>query len=137
MGKKLLLIAVCGACVCALTLPALAAPKAPAGDAKIFVPKGYTLTKAAVPLNHEKHKAIECKDCHHTWDGKAAEVGKCGQDGCHANTAAENKTGKDSYYMAFHAPASKHSCVGCHKAAKAAGGASGPVVCNKCHPGAQ
>lgn len=136
MGKKLLTAAVCAALFGILASTAFAAPKAPAGDAKIALPEGMTATKAVVGLNHETHKALDCKSCHHTWDGKSDKIGACAEKGCHASADPANKTGKDSFYMAFHKPDSKHSCVGCHKATVAGGAKAGPVVCNKCHPAA-
>lgn len=105
----------------------------PADDYIVKAPAEFTATQAPVALSHTKHKAIECKGCHHEWDGKAP-IGKCSAKGCHDSVDAADKTGDHSFYRAFHDAKSQHSCMGCHKAMKAEQKAAGPVVCTQCHP---
>ncbi|MBN2139384.1 MAG: cytochrome c3 family protein [Desulfovibrionaceae bacterium] len=104
-------------------------PKAPC-DLVLKAPAGAKATKTPVAFSHAGHKALDCKACHHKWDGKGDLKG-CSSKGCHANFKA--KKGEDSFYAAFHATA-KNSCLGCHKDLKKANKAAGPTACAKCHP---
>ncbi|MDD4951649.1 MAG: cytochrome c3 family protein [Desulfovibrionaceae bacterium] len=131
MKKTILISLVCSALVCAFVLPSLhAAPKAPA-DMTIEMPKGQKATKAPVAFSHAKHKALDCKACHHKWDGKG-DVKGCSSAGCHEDYKA--KKGDKSFYGAFHAATSKNSCLGCHKDLKTAKKPTGPTACTQCHP---
>lgn len=120
MKKTLWISLVVAALVCAFALPNLsAAPKAPA-DMVLKAP--FKMKKAPVDFPHKKHEdlKIDCKKCHHAWDGKSA-VKKCGDAGCHA----EKKVGKvDGFKKAYH-----DLCIKCHKAEK-----KGPKACKECHP---
>ncbi|MDQ7032172.1 MAG: cytochrome c3 family protein [Desulfonauticus sp.] len=105
-------------------IPNLWAISAPKGEILIAPPAGLKLKKGPAKFSHEDHKDIDCKVCHHTWDGKS-KIKKCSDAGCHDN--------KKSFFKAFHDRKSKRSCVGCHKADKKAGKKTGPTSCNKCH----
>lgn len=136
MRKFTLVSLLCAALAVAFVMPSFAAPKCPSGGMAIHKPAGLKLTKAEVKFNHDQHKALDCKTCHHKWDGKAEKVGGCADAGCHDNITSK-KPGENSYYNAYHDMKSQHSCIGCHKTTKAGGKKSGPANCNECHPGAE
>lgn len=131
MKKTLLISMVTAALVCLFALPALYAVDAP-GDLSIKVPAGVKATKTPVAFSHKGHAALDCKVCHHTWDG-TSPIKKCDAAGCHIDTSKKGKKEPTSYYSAFHA-GKDHSCVGCHKALKKAKKATGPTKCSACHP---
>jgi len=118
----------CAALVLAFGLPSLWAADAPKGDLTVKM-DGGTPTKPPVKFPHEKHKAIDCKTCHHKLDVNPNEH-KCNAKGCHDDLT--DKTGPKSYYMAYHKGDASHSCLGCHKKAKAEG-KNPPLGCNQCH----
>ncbi|MFZ5427010.1 MAG: cytochrome c3 family protein [Thermodesulfobacteriota bacterium] len=132
MKKPFFVMVMCALLVGAFCLPAIFAADAPKGDMELKVPAGATATKAPVKFSHEKHKAVDCKGCHH----KESKDMKCSGAGCHDNLDPADKTSDKSFYMAFHKGDSKKSCVGCHKEAKA-GGKNAPIACNACHPQAK
>lgn len=131
MKKTLLISMITAALVCLFALPALYAVDAP-GDMVIKVPAGAKATKTPVDFSHKGHAAIDCKTCHHTWDG-SAPIKKCASEGCHADASKKGKKKPTSFYSAFHAKAD-NSCVGCHKELKKAKKATGPTRCSDCHP---
>lgn len=133
MRKPLFVMLLTVALVGAFCLPALMAADAPKGDMMLKPPGGAPMTKAPVKFSHEKHKAVDCKGCHHQGMDKTL---KCSDKGCHDNLDPADKTSKNSFYMAFHKGDSMISCVGCHKKAKE-GGKNAPIACNACHPQAQ
>lgn len=126
------ILSILALCVLVLTVSvASAAPKAPA-DLKLGPPEGIKATKTMVHFSHAKHEAakIECTSCHHTWDGKNAEIKSCAATGCHDQPG---KKGQNAYYTAFHTKKSDQSCLGCHKIMKKNGKVV-PVSCKQCHP---
>jgi len=130
MKKPFFVMVMCALLVGAFCLPAIFAADAPKSVIDIKVPSG-TATKTPAKFNHAGpgHKAVDCKGCHH----KEGKDMKCSGAGCHDNVDPADKTSAKSFYMAFHKGDSKHSCVGCHKEAKA-GGKNAPIACNACHP---
>ena len=129
MKKTLVISLMCAALVCAFALPSLYAVDAPA-DMELHVPDGAKATKSPVPFSHKGHASLECKTCHHKWDGKG-DIKGCASEGCH--TDMKDKRGDNSYYKAFH-DRSETSCMGCHKALKKAKKDTGPTSCTQCHP---
>lgn len=120
--KRILLISlVCAALVGFVALPALFAADAPKADIVMKFPG--TATQGTVTMSHAKHAKLKCEDCHHKMKENPKDM-KC--TNCHNDL--KEKKGDKSYYNAFHAMQSKHSCIGCHKEMK-----SGPTACNKCH----
>ncbi len=101
-------------------------------DMLLSAPESITAKKAPVQFPHGKHSnaGLECKTCHHKWDGKS-EMLKCSSAGCHDQPS---KKADMSFYKAFHASKAKQSCVGCHKAAKKQGNTVAPTSCRQCHP---
>ncbi|MBU1042534.1 MAG: cytochrome c3 family protein [Proteobacteria bacterium] len=127
MKRSLFMTLMVAALALALALPLYAAaPKAPADGLAMKAPAGAK--QPVVKFNHGTHKSAKCADCHHKKAG-ANEFAKCDSKGCHADYAA--KTGKDSYYAAFHGANAK-SCLGCHKAVKDKS-PTAPTACPKCH----
>ncbi len=124
MRKSLIVSLVSAALVCLMAIPAAFAVDAPA-DMVMKAPGGATMTKAPVAFSHKGHATVECKDCHHKWDGAGA-IQPCSASGCHTDMAS--KKGDASFYAAFHSKDDK-SCVGCHKKDK-----KGPTKCTECHP---
>jgi hypothetical protein len=125
--KKWLVGFIAALLVSAFCLPALYAVDAPA-DLVIKAPEGMAATQEPVKFSHKGHAAIDCKACHHKWDGKAA-ITKCASAGCHDATDPKDKTSDKSFYRAYHDMKSEKSCLGCHKAKQ-----KGPTKCTDCHP---
>lgn len=134
MRKSIFVMLVCAALVGAFCLPSLWAIDAPK-DLVLKMPDGMTATKAPVKFAHAGpgHKPLECKTCHHNWDGKSDKGFKCSDKGCHDNFDMTKKTEVNNFYNAFHKGDKPFSCLGCHKKAKAEG-KNPPIVCNACHP---
>jgi len=109
MKKTLWVSLLCSALVLAFALPAVYAVDAPADGTKLVY-----FPKKEVVFNHSTHKSVDCKICHHTWDG-AAKIGKCNDAGCHDNMDSKAKDIK-ALYMAFHTKEikAKDSCYSCH-----------------------
>lgn len=130
MKRSFVMTLMVAALAFAMVLPlyAAAAKKAPADGLAMKTPEGLKATKPLVKFNHSKHTEAKCADCHHKKAG-ANEYAGCDTKGCHADIVA--KTGKESYYAAFHGNNAK-SCVGCHKAKKEAK-PNIPTACDKCH----
>ncbi|MEW5775058.1 MAG: cytochrome c3 family protein [Thermodesulfobacteriota bacterium] len=118
--------------VCFFAVAALAAAKAPADGLKM------AKTQKSVVFNHSTHKKVDCKDCHHEWDGAGA-VKKCSDAGCHDVMDKADKSVK-SYYQAMHNKKAKVStCVSCHDAEaakldKEAGKKLKSCAKSVCHP---
>lgn len=112
-------------------LMAADAPKdAPKDAVKMMVPEGAKATKPFVLFPHANHAALDCKACHHKWDG-TSEMQACKASGCHDDVST--KKGDRAYYLAYHKK-TKQSCLGCHKALKKEGAEKyGPFACNGCH----
>jgi len=130
MRKTVFVVFMCAALLLAFSAPALWAMEAPKGDVVVKM-DGGTPTKPTVKFPHAKHSAIDCKTCHHKLDSKPG-VYKCNSAGCHDSTDPTDKTSPRSFWMAFHKGDSAHSCLGCHKKAKAEG-KNPPIGCNQCH----
>ena len=128
MKRSLVMTLMVAALAFALALPLYAAPKAPADGLAMKTPEGMAVKQPIVKFNHSKHTSAKCADCHHKKVG-ANELAKCDSKGCHADPVA--KTGKESYYAAFHGNNTK-SCLGCHKAVKEKS-PTAPTACPKCH----
>ncbi len=127
MKRSFFMTLMVAALAIALALPLYAAdPKAPADGLAMKPPAGAK--QPAIKFNHSTHKG-KCADCHHKKDAKGNQFAKCDAAGCHADLVA--KTGKESFYAAFHGNNAK-SCLGCHKAKKATSPEI-PVACPKCH----
>jgi hypothetical protein len=124
MTRAIVTIFSCAALICAFALPSIMASDAPAGN--VF--KGFEWPdgkKAVASFDHANHK-MDCKVCHHKWDG-AGPIVKCTNAGCHDDFKA--KKGDRSAYNAFHDRKAEASCRGCHKNMK-----KGPTKCTECHP---
>lgn len=124
--KRALLFAAAASLAASLAFAAADVPP----DGKIDTWKEKS-TKGPVFFPHSKHAKVECKACHHTWDGKA-KMQKCSDAACHPDLV--EKKGEKSLYNAYHNMTSTHSCIGCHKAAKKDNKPTGPINCNDCHP---
>jgi len=109
MKKILSLGLVCAALVCFCALPVLNAADAPADGLKM------ANTGKPVTFNHSTHASVDCKACHHKWDGAGA-VKKCSTAGCHDKFDKKDKS-VNSYYQAIHnkKPQGTQSCLSCHK----------------------
>jgi uncharacterized paraquat-inducible protein A len=120
MKRIVMITLVCAALVGFVALPALFAADAPKAD--IVMKSPGAATQGTVTFGHAKHGKQKCEDCHHKM--KESKDMKCAS--CHNDL--KEKKGDKSYYNAYHAPTSNHSCLGCHKSMK-----QGPTACNKCH----
>ena len=95
-------------------------------------------TSKAVVFNHSAHRTLDCKECHHAWDGAGA-IQRCYDAGCHDAFDKADKSVK-SYYLAVHNKKAKRStCVSCHEAeaarlGKEAGGRLKGCTRSVCHP---
>ena len=128
--RKPLIVCMCAALVFAFSLPSLWAADAPKGDLTIKM-EGGTPTKPPVVFSHAKHAAVDCKTCHHKLDTNPNDH-KCSSKGCHDNMDPTDKSSPKSFWMAYHKGDAAHSCLGCHKKAKAEG-KNPPIACNQCH----
>lgn len=131
-----------------------------AGDEEMCVPMGViTLEppatveakRAAVDFQHGRHFVLDCRSCHHTWEG-AEPITGCMTTGCHdldtlprkADSTVVDKAQAHRYYKnAYHG-----QCIGCHKRmqkeiqgmANTLAGVNGklpvtgPTGCVGCHP---
>ena len=96
MKKGLFIAIISAVLVCAFALPSLFAEDAPADGLTMDHWKSEKNNKVAT-FNHSTHKAIDCKECHHTGDYKS-----CVTAGCHDVFDNKDKTEK-SYYKILHA----------------------------------
>ncbi len=128
MWKSFTVAAVCALIVCAAGLTNLAAFQLP-DVVTIVPPHGEPRENfEAVDFSHAAHADISCYSCHHAYEG-CGEFKDCGS--CHTDRRA--KEGPTSFFAAWHSD-SEYSCLGCHKAAKEQGQATGPMGCFKqCH----
>lgn len=131
MKRVFSMMLACAAIVCFCAVAAMAA-QAPADGLKM------AKTSKNVVFNHSAHKASDCKECHHTWDGAGA-IKKCSDAGCHDVFDKADKSVK-SYYQAMHNKKAKLStCVSCHtdaaaKLDKEAGKKLKSCAKSVCHP---
>jgi hypothetical protein len=117
------------------------------GTITLEAPDGVEAQRAEVEFPHSTHFDINCKTCHHTWDGEAAVL-SCATAGCHDITQVPkggfaSGEGVRYYKSAFH-----DACIGCHKEIKLRNKQleksmttlkgvlqrTGPTSCNGCHP---
>lgn len=98
----------------------------------VETPEGVESTQPSVTFSHLGH-AMEygCAACHHKWELESdSSPAKCFD--CHNNT--EERTGKDSYFAAFHDRQAETSCLGCHASVNLNDeAAEAPIRCNDCH----
>lgn len=83
-----------------------------------------------VTFNHNTHKTYGCRLCHHKTPADGTLYAPCTTKGCH-NIPGARERSKDSMFMAYHAPAKKRSCYGCHT--MVAPQHAGFVGCYPCH----
>lgn len=106
--KKLIICAICALAFTAMGVSFAMAADAPAGPIKM------EKTKNPVTFDHANH-AMDCKECHHKWDGAGAIVA-CSSAGCHDNFDKKDKS-DHNYYKAMHGRGKTvTSCTSCHKA---------------------
>lgn len=134
--KKAVVCLMSAVLLCAFVLSNAFAKEAAPKDMVLKAPAGVAAKQAPVAFSHAKHGTLDCKACHHKWDGKG-KVGGCLDKGCHdlttAATPAEKKDPK-YFYNAFHNRTNKSSCVGCHsETKKAKADTKAPVGCQDCH----
>ena len=118
----------------------------PLGNLVLEAPEGVEAQRSPVEFPHSQHFGINCKSCHHKWDG-GAEFLSCGTAGCH-DLAEAPKKGEPDPKFRYYKNAYHKSCIGCHKTMKAENKRlemtqvplgeelprTGPTGCNKCHP---
>jgi hypothetical protein len=104
-----------------MDLALAAEQKAPAPATHTGAQPAPAVRMKMVPFNHKAHepRAQFCSACHHH------SLEKCAN--CHTPTGEGKKGGGVSYEKAFHGTSAKHSCVGCHGAAKSR------ATCAGCH----
>lgn len=123
MKRTLFVMLLAVALLGAFTLSVAMAADAPNKPVEIKFP-GDKPKYGPMMFDHSKHAGLKCEECHH----KLAESKDMQCTSCHKDVSKENKKNPESFDSAFHAKASSHSCVGCHKAMK-----KGPTKCNDCH----
>ena len=134
--KRIVVSLTAAVALCAFFIPTLfASQPAVPGEMILKAPEGVEAKQPPVTFSHEAHKDLDCKACHHEWDGKG-EIGGCMDQGCHdiidAKTPQEKKDPR-FYYNAFHDRKSTISCVGCHSELRKAEKPTGPIGCKECH----
>lgn len=67
----------------------------------------------SVIFNHSSHKKVKCVTCHHMKTAENKLYVPCTNEDCHSLKGPHN-TQPMSMFMAYHAPASNHSCYACH-----------------------
>lgn len=107
MRNMLLLVFVLTAL--AFALPAISAQTVPAQ------PSNLDYLSKKVVFKHESHADLECKACHHSYEGEGVIL-KCSHAGCHDVLDRKDKS-VQSLYQAFHGKGSAEvqTCVSCHK----------------------
>jgi len=119
----------------------------PMGTITLEAPDGVDAQRAEVEFPHSVHFDINCKECHHTWDGKAAIL-SCTTSGCHDLTEIPEGGFKSGEGVGYYNSAFHDACIGCHKEIKVRNKAleksmvslkgelqrTGPTGCNGCHP---
>lgn len=83
-----------------------------------------------VVFNHNTHTDYACILCHHKRPVNGPLYAPCTTEGCHSIPGARQR-GKDSMFMAYHAPSKRRSCYGCHK--MEAPSHPSFVGCHPCH----
>lgn len=68
----------------------------------------------AVIFNHNTHKSVKCKTCHHIKTANGKRFVNCTVEGCHSTPGARLRN-PESMFMAYHARDTDRSCYGCHK----------------------
>lgn len=88
--------------------------------------------RLAVVFNHDTHKSVKCRICHHIADEQGKRFIKCTQEGCHSIKGSYQREPM-SAFMAFHARGMDRSCYGCHLEERA----THPSFrgCQPCHMG--
>lgn len=120
----------------------------PLGIFEIAAPDGVEAKRSPVEFPHGQHFDINCKTCHHQWDG-TDEYLNCTTSGCHELTEAPQPPSSDESILYFK-KAYHQQCIGCHKAIKAENlkieqqvrfndaetelKNTGPTGCVECHP---
>ena len=88
--------------------------------------------RAPAYFTHDRHmENLECRACHHRFENGEnvlAEDELDGSDKMRCKTC-HNPDASVEAREAFH-----EQCIGCHRAYKNQGKASGPRTCGKCHP---
>lgn len=74
--------------------------------------------RLAVTFNHNTHKTVKCRTCHHIVDEQGKRYVKCTQEGCHDLKGSKERNPM-SAFMAYHAKGTDKSCYGCHRAERA------------------
>jgi nitrate/TMAO reductase-like tetraheme cytochrome c subunit len=113
---------------------------------ELKAPKQVQAKRSDVNFPHGRHFVIDCKSCHHKWEGQG-QIKSCTTSGCHdgIKSSTEDPSAKKySYYKkTFH-----EKCIGCHKLMKIENRklemqytalknklpATGPTGCIECHP---
>lgn len=67
----------------------------------------------SVVFNHNTHKEVKCRTCHHIVDTERKRYVKCTIEGCHA-LKGSYESNPMSAFMAYHAKGTDRSCYGCH-----------------------
>jgi len=115
----------------------------PLGNIELAAPQGVEAKRAPVDFPHSAHFAINCNECHHTWEYGDDDM-SCTTSGCHDELKAPKEGDKIAYFKeAYH-----KACISCHKAIQAQNKAlemskrtvegqlekTGPTSCVACHP---
>ena len=123
----------------------------PIGDIVMEPPELVDPKRSAVEFPHSTHFTLDCKTCHHKWQGDKA-IQTCSTSGCHDVAESPIKAGKGTvdrdqailyYKTAFH-----DMCIGCHREMRRINKElemsykkldqelprTGPTGCIQCHP---
>ena len=74
--------------------------------------------RLSVVFNHNTHKSVKCRTCHHIVDDQGQRYVKCTRDGCHALKGSRQRDIM-SAFMAYHDRGTDVSCYGCHQEKRA------------------
>lgn len=67
-----------------------------------------------VTFNHNTHKSVKCRTCHHIKDDEGMRYVKCTREECHSLKGSRQRDPM-SAFMAYHARGTDRSCYGCHQ----------------------
>lgn len=74
--------------------------------------------RLAVEFNHDAHKSVKCRTCHHIKDAEGKRFVKCTREDCHSLKGSRQRDPM-SEFMAYHARGTDKSCYGCHQMERA------------------
>lgn len=119
----------------------------PMGTITLEAPDDVDAQRSEVEFPHSAHFDLNCKVCHHTWDGESPIL-SCSTSECHDLTEVPEKGFEAGDAVRYYKSAYHSACIGCHKEIKVRNKTleksmaslnmelqrTGPTGCIECHP---